>query len=99
MMETEAESHCCTEEVPADYFDEECVTLNSDFASVCLHEEVLKATLGDLNNMRRDRMNNESDQCVMLLIEFWFLRDSYPEENMIYTPFQDAKGEITASLR
>ena len=28
----------------------------------------------------------------------WPIRDSYPEVNIIYTPFQEARDEISASL-
>ena len=56
MMETEKESTCCKDEVHPDYVDEECLTL-SNFASVCLHHEVLKATLGGRYNLRGDQMN------------------------------------------
>ena len=53
-METEIESICCKHEVPPDYFDEVCVTLSSNIASVCLYHE---ATLGELNNLRGNQMN------------------------------------------
>ena len=54
MMETDVESLCCKEEVPSEYFEDECVTLSSNFASVGLHAEVLKATLAGLSNLRGD---------------------------------------------
>ena len=59
-METETESIYCKDEVSGEFFDEECITQNNNFASVCLHREALKATLGGLNNLRGDRMNIEN---------------------------------------
>ena len=55
-MAIEAESRCCKDDVPCELFDETCICLNDNFAAVCLHPEVLKATLGGLNNLRGDRM-------------------------------------------
>ena len=60
VMETETESICCKGEVTGEFFDEDCISLNNNFASVFLHREVLKATLGGLNNLRGDRMNIET---------------------------------------
>ena len=59
-METEKESICCKEQVPGDFFAEECVTLGANFAAVCLHREVLRATLSGLNNLRGDVINFEN---------------------------------------
>ena len=106
VMETEIESICCKDEVPPDYFDEECVTLSSNFESVCLHPEVLKATLGGLNNLRGDQINiqNRSLRYAAYRIFTWWVhnrlgqgvRNTYPEPNQVYIPFQEAMDEVAA---
>jgi len=119
-METEMESICCKDEVPGEFFDEDCITLNNNFISVCLHREVLKATLGGLNNLRGDRMDvtnrslryagyrlftwwvhNRLGQGVRKAIPscaVWAVRDSFPEGNGTYIPFQEAVDEILSLL-
>ena len=60
-METDAESVCCKDEVPANMFQEEqCITLSESFAAVRLHREVLRATVCGLKNLRRDAINFEN---------------------------------------
>ena len=114
-METETESICCKDEVAGEFFDEDCITLNNNFASVCLHREVLKATLGGLNNLRGDRMNIENRSlryAANRLFTRWVhnrlgqgvrkaipsLRESYPDPNYVYIPFQEAVDEVSALL-
>ena len=60
-METEEESICCKQQVSGDFFaEDECVTLGANFAVVCLHGEVLRATLNGLNNLRGDVISFEN---------------------------------------
>ena len=120
-METENESICCKEQVPGDFFAEECVTLGANFAAVCLHREVLRATLSGLNNLRGDVINFENRSMlyaayriftwwvhnrlgrgvrkVIPSCAIWVIRNTFPEANMIYVPFQEATDEITASIQ
>ncbi len=48
VVDTENESRCCKDDVPCEFSDEACICMNDNFATVCLHPEVLKATLGGL---------------------------------------------------
>ena len=98
-METDVESLCCKEE--------ERVTISA----VCLHQEVLKATLGGLNNLRGDRMVTENRSMryaayrifgkgvrKVIPCAVWIIRDTFPEESGIYVPFQEAKDELSSFL-
>ena len=76
-IETEVESVCCKEDVPGELFDESCITLSENFASVCLHQEVLRATLASLNNLKGDRMvvENKSFRYAAYRLFTWWIHN------------------------
>ena len=77
-IETVKESVCCKEEVPAHMFqEEECITVSEHFTAVCLHREVLRATLCGLNNLRGDiiKFENRSMRYAAYRIYTWWVHN------------------------
>ena len=59
-MVSEEESVCCLEYMSEEFTNATCITLSNNFGSVCLHAEVLKATLGGLNSLRGDNTDHSN---------------------------------------
>ena len=66
------------EDVPACMFEEEKLfTISEHFATGCLHQEVLRATLCGLNHLRGDIINfeNRSMRYAAYLIYTWWVHN------------------------